>query len=477
MPETIGQQLKKARLEQGLTHDQVSRVLHIRPVYLVALEEDRRKNLPSAVQGKGFLRMYADYLHLPVQPLLDAWDGILPAEPAPVQSPEPELEALPEPEIPLLAEPPAQAPETSLESLAEEPELSAAEPGNPSGEISGPPTAAVRETAAQSSFEDVGLRLKHQRQALNLSIPEVERYTHVRQHYLEALEEGRIEDLPSPVQGRGMLSNYAHFLNLDVEGLLLEFAEGLQSRRMERVRAQPSPKKASQRTPSKPAQPQKVSRRLLSRDLLVSTLLVFMILAFALWTASQVDALNNSRKAELTPPSIADVLLSNPSPTPKASATPTQQAILSTLAPGEVQPLGGNQAPVTPETALTVPVSGDAPLQVYVVAHERAYLRVTVDDKVVFDGRVVPGNAYPFGGLKKIELLTGSAAAIQVYFNQEDLGVLGLVGQVKAYEFTKDGAVTPTPQFTATPTRTEVPTSTSQPTATLPAPTITPYIP
>ncbi len=83
MPETIGQQLQNARLARGLTIDQVARVLHIRPIYLEALEEDRRKALPSSVQGKGFLRLYADHLGLPVQPLLDAWDGKLPATPPP----------------------------------------------------------------------------------------------------------------------------------------------------------------------------------------------------------------------------------------------------------------------------------------------------------------------------------------------------------------------------------------------------------
>jgi hypothetical protein len=96
---------------------------------------------------------------------------------------------------------------------------------------------------------------------------------------------------------------------------------------------------------------------------------------------------------------------------------------------------------------------------------------------VAFDGRTIPGNAYAFSGERKIELLTGSAAAIQVYFNQKDLGILGLVGQVRSLVFTKDGAVTPTPQFTTTPTRTLQPSSTSRPSPTAPTATITPFIP
>ena len=480
MPETVGQQLNRVRRERGLTLEQVARVLHIRVDYLRALEEDKSKVLPSPVHARGFLRMYADHLGLAAQPLLDQWDGKLPppqveirkTEPIPAIEPEePEvqeagIDQAVDTEITELDETPADFEQQTEEYpeedfIEEEVEEDEEEPTPPS--LSTPP-------ASRSAFIEIGERLRKQRLALNLSIAEIERYIHVRQHYLNALEDGRIGDLPSPVQGRGMLSNYAHFLNLDVDGLLLLFAEGLQSRREERLPPSLTQKKEDPRSP----RAKKAPRRLLSLDLLVSIVLVMIILGFALWTAAQVDSLNSDRSGTSTPPSIADVLLSNPTITPRPSATQTVLANLSTLAPGEV---GGQSNANTPDVNETVPVSGDFPLQVYVVALQRAYLRITVDNKVVFDGRVVPGNAYPFNGNDKIELLTGSAAAIQVFFNQQDLGVLGLVGQVKSYIFSSDGAVTPTPLFTATPTRTTQPTSTSQPSPTAPTSTITPFIP
>ena len=40
---------------------------------------------------------------------------------------------------------------------------------------------------------------------------------------------------------------------------------------------------------------------------------------------------------------------------------------------------------------------------------QRAYLRVTVDGTVKFDGRTTPGSAYPFEGRERIEVLTGRA--------------------------------------------------------------------
>jgi cytoskeleton protein RodZ len=469
MPDTIGQQLKNARLARGLTVDQVARVLHIRPLYLVALEEDHRKELPSLVQGKGFLRMYADHLGMPVQPLLDLWDGktpvLIPIPPdPPPPPPETPVDTAAEPE-PAVIEPPVLPDEAA--PLPDEPPIEAAPVV---------PATLKQPSQANSVFVEIGTRLKHQRQALSLSLAEVERYTHVRQHYLQALEDGCIENLPSPVQGRGMLSNYAHFLNLDVEGMLLEFAEGLQSRRLERVDLEKSQNKSGPQPIKRQPRPKTGKKRLFSVDLLVSSLLVLIILGFALWTVAQVDALNTSRQGTSTPPSIADVLLNDPTHTPLATGTATTQPLLSTLSPGEAgKPNGGVVAP--PGVTITVPVSGVAPVQVYIIARQRAFLRVTIDDKVAFEGRVVPGSAYPYSGEKKIELLTGSAAALQVFFNQKDLGVLGQVGEVKSMIFSANTSVTPTPQFTPTRTRTVEPASTLPPSPTLPTRTITPFIP
>jgi hypothetical protein len=43
---------------------------------------------------------------------------------------------------------------------------------------------------------------------------------------------------------------------------------------------------------------------------------------------------------------------------------------------------------------------------------------------------VVSGGAYLFNGDERIELLTGNGAALQVFLNRQDLGLLGLFGEV-----------------------------------------------
>ena len=54
--------------------------------------------------------------------------------------------------------------------------------------------------------------------------------------------------------------------------------------------------------------------------------------------------------------------------------------------------------------------NADARVQLNLIAVERTYLRVVVDGKEAFNGRVVPGNAYPFEAENQVEVLVGSGA-------------------------------------------------------------------
>src|ERR1700677_3577066 len=66
--ETVGQDLRAARLRRGDDLATVSRALKIRKDHLEALEEDRFEALPGRTYAVGFVRAYSDYLGLdPVQ--------------------------------------------------------------------------------------------------------------------------------------------------------------------------------------------------------------------------------------------------------------------------------------------------------------------------------------------------------------------------------------------------------------------------
>jgi cytoskeleton protein RodZ len=62
--ETVGQDLRAARLRRGDDLATVSKALKIRKDHLEALEEDRLEALPGRTYAVGFIRTYSDYLGL-----------------------------------------------------------------------------------------------------------------------------------------------------------------------------------------------------------------------------------------------------------------------------------------------------------------------------------------------------------------------------------------------------------------------------
>jgi cytoskeletal protein RodZ len=265
-----------------------------------------------------------------------------------------------------------------------------------------------------------------------------------------------------------MLNNYAHFIELDADKLLLRLVDGLQSRRLEHVSAETS---GTRRPSKRAARNAAVWQRFLTPDLLIGGTVIVFLFIFAIWGAARISAMRNA-EVDATVPPLSNVLANMATQTVTAEITETPQtAVASTQIPG-IEGIAE-----TPIATGTFPVIDNAPLQVYVIARQRAWMRVITDKKIAFEGRVSPGNAYQFSGKEQIELLTGNAAALQVLFNQTDLGTLGVTGQVIGLLFTNAGVVTPTPMFTATPSPTSPPTITPLPSPTVATPTITPYIP
>ena len=66
----------------------------------------------------------------------------------------------------------------------------------------------------------IGDVLKQKRKEMNLSLKEAENATSIRMGYLQALEEGDMSKLISPIYAQGFLKQYACFLGLDGEQIV-----------------------------------------------------------------------------------------------------------------------------------------------------------------------------------------------------------------------------------------------------------------
>lgn len=78
-------------------------------------------------------------------------------------------------------------------------------------------------TAAEASR--LGEELREARMALGVSLADMAQQIRIRRIYLQALEEGRLQDLPGQAYVVGFLRNYANALGLDTDEVLRRFRE------------------------------------------------------------------------------------------------------------------------------------------------------------------------------------------------------------------------------------------------------------
>jgi len=97
---TLGETLRQARLDKGVSLADAARDTRIRRAYLEALESEDGAALPAAVYTRGFLRTYAEYLGLNPQAMVDLFQPAARREPSPALRPAVPRVAIPR-QIPL----------------------------------------------------------------------------------------------------------------------------------------------------------------------------------------------------------------------------------------------------------------------------------------------------------------------------------------------------------------------------------------
>ncbi|HBG74182.1 MAG: hypothetical protein A2X25_03940 [Chloroflexi bacterium GWB2_49_20] len=463
MSETPGIILKNRRESKNLNIAQVVKRTRIRAHYIQAMEADDFASLPSPVQARGFLRVYAEFLEL------DANDLISSLEPhsrffiqQTTDKPNSNVDSDKLDGIDLI--PPSSPATVLLATINTPPEPSDNHPIEEENglqfETESVPIQSPESLAPSKSkyfFFSIGEQLRLQREALGLSLNEVEKHSHVLRRYLESIEAGDFENLPSSVQARGMLINYARFLEIDLEEILLRFADGLQAQLLERQQ----PNHGIPGSSFKGSKQLSAFKRFISIDMLFGGGLIILLIVFAVWGTGRVIDLYKPPASLATAASISDIIL-----TPLQSATIegldlTQPALLLTNTPA------ANFTQIS-----GIPTGQQGQVQVYVVVLQRTWLRIIVDGEILLEGRVEPGSAYPFSGNNQVEVLTGNGSALQIIYNQADQGVMGIFGEVVDRIYTQNSILEPTATITPTPTITPKPSLTPHITKT-PVPTRT----
>jgi cytoskeleton protein RodZ len=462
MPPTIGETLTQARLDKKLTIKAASEATAIRVKFLEALEADEFDSLPSPVQARGFLRIYADYLGLDSGDLLI----LLMGESTSVE--ESTEDSVSQPETPVEE---SDLPETSENEikvpLAEEVErqstdvdfveLPSVDLGEDDLDIQSQ-NFNLPLPLSSSIFIEIGQQLRGRRELLSLTLDEIEQHTHIRKHYLLSMEAGAIDNLPSPVQARGILSSYARFLDLDSESLLLRFAEGLQAKRLERHPRQPRTKHENGGDAILPPG----LRRILSTDLVFGGSMILAMIAFAIWGANRIISQSEFAQGSVnSEQSISEALLAPTLATEEATVlpSPSLEVVITSV--------NVNNTP----TIIEIPtLAKSSPVQVVTAITGNTWMRVKVDGEIKFQGIANAGSAYTFNGEEKIEVRAADGSLVQIFYNGKDQGLMGDSGAITEIIYNSLEALLPTPTSTPTPTRTPRVTPTYTPSIT-PTPT------
>ena len=524
-----GNILRETREQKGVSIKDASDSLHIRIPYLQALESGRAEIIPSAVQARGFLRIYAEYLNLNAADVIQEWDNpgstqlSKKTEETPDQNSNSESAASFSTQIPavpvsyennqtnpVFPQPPvipgnAQYPPNRYPNNINYPGVQP-QPSSPQNFPMQPPVSEpsdsnsalteitkenkpkkekkrikielfqkknkedakkpeVKENA-QDLFNSIGDELSFRRKFLALSLADCESQTLIRSIYLESMEKGNFEQLPSLIQARGMLNNYASFLDLDVDAVMLKFATALQ------LLSEKKNKRDDENKKQKPAKKAGRLKKFFTPDLFVGIFVIVGITGIIIYSAITITAYRRSISeptADLGVSLLEQYLDTTRTPEflPTSSPTPISAGQTSNLL-SEI---------TETETTEAEEFISSQPVQLFINANQRALMRIVSDGKEVFSGRTLPNNTYPFDAENEIVLSISNADAISVVYNQQNMGRLGKLGEVMTVIFTSSMAATPTPQFSPTPTNTYEPTYTPQPETPLPTNTPTPYIP
>jgi cytoskeletal protein RodZ len=293
-------------------------------------------------------------------------------------------------------------------------------------------------------MDELGHILREARETKGLTLAEVEAQIRINARFLEALEDGEHDVLPTPAHVRGFLRNYARFLGLDAQPLLDRYQHDRGhgpmpvTREIRERDVRPEPL-----LPPRHDQPffDPVNVDVdngLRRD--PESLLRLVIIAALIVTLALVGSrfipmlMGNGDGTEAVTESINQILedISNGASSTAEAETSSEPAlsgseiITSTSRNNfdESIPTPFPTRPPLPATLETIPLK----LEIT----ERTWMEVTIDGDTVFSGIARRGDPpYEFEAQREAKVVTGNAIGIFITIDDIPLGRMGNRGEAK----------------------------------------------
>jgi cytoskeleton protein RodZ len=281
-----------------------------------------------------------------------------------------------------------------------------------------------------SKLAEIGVQLKQTREGKKISLQQVTAKTLIPERHLRAIEEGNLESLPEPIYIQGFIRKYGNAIGLN--GLEVDFPVSNDS--------------APQNWSSSPAAE--------LRPLHLYALYILIIAGAVSALASFLNPLSNNRVTEGQANISQSAQVAPTTGQGKQNPSPKE-----TFGPSAAKPRAANPKSAQSNdswadfshlvsTANSNPnnpnfnFSGNKPVNVGIAMTNQSWLRVTVDDKIDFEGILSEGTRKSWSANQSIVVRAGNAAAVSVTFNQAPTKVLGAEGEVVQKIFDRNNQAT-----------------------------------
>jgi cytoskeleton protein RodZ len=274
-------------------------------------------------------------------------------------------------------------------------------------------------------MQELGDLLRKAREAKGVTLADAEEATRIRIRYLEALEFGDEQSLPARVYVEGFVRNYAVYLGLPPQDVMMRY------RAAHAALAPEMPSLHAAIHPVRLPDPGRWFRFLMALALLAGLVAGGYYLGNLLPPLS-LDPSSFGLPAFnlpfLTPPEVLpDPAEPTPEPTLAPAPAPTPTATVSPAAEETPAP-----SPTVEPTATRVPE-----IRVEVRLTSSAWLRVTLDGVMAFEGLLAAGENRTWTARDKVGMLSGNAGGTEVTVDGVPRGPLGAPGQVVELTWTR----------------------------------------
>lgn len=265
-------------------------------------------------------------------------------------------------------------------------------------------------------MSQLGARFREAREAHGMSLSEAAASTRILPRYLQALEDGNFEQLPGDVYARGFIRNYAQFLDVPPDELMLLYRRerGTPTDKIQVVPAAIPPRTRSCFLPSA----------------FFAFFSIMVLIGVLFWVLNATGLTRQSAVAGIELTSTATVL----PPTEFPTTPPLPSGASLSALPQTPIPTSDPNAPVptpSPSPGASASAPPQAPLVVEVRiapdAPQGSWLTISEDGVSKFTGIMLATSTRTFTAQREVYIHAGDASVVELIVNGENRGRMGTV--------------------------------------------------